>query len=131
LHHGLLADRLVNTCSVTARSWQESVVVSHRFGVSDPSSSNPWCNPSRWGPNFGLASTRDELTEQLMLELHELRLRQRKGKISKSEQERLEQLSFEFERTAAPVGSFDDLAAWREQTDQIRAYAKRIRENRK
>ena len=83
------------------------------------------------GPNFGLDTTRDELTEQLMLELHELRLRQRRGVISKPDRDRLEQLSFEFDRIAAPVGSFADVQAWREQSAQIRAYNEKVRERRK
>lgn len=81
-------------------------------------------------PNFGLASTRDTLTEQLLVELHELRLRKGKGKLDKVERARLDQLSFQFDHIAAPADTFDERKAMQAKTERIHAYARKLAKSR-
>jgi hypothetical protein len=55
------------------------------------------------GPNFGLTSTRDLMTDRLLDEIARLRHLVRKGSASPSEKTELKQLQLDFERSAPPA----------------------------
>lgn len=82
------------------------------------------------GPNFGLESTRDTLTESLIHEIHQLRLAQKNRKLSPKEVDRLNQLSFKFDEIAPPVASHDQLEDWKREKAEIRQYSAKLRKRK-
>lgn len=81
------------------------------------------------GPNFGLETSRDILTESLLHEIHQLRLAQRRGKLSAKDTQRLDQLSFKFVEIAPPVSGHTEIEHWRQDSERLRKLATRLKKS--
>ena len=72
------------------------------------------------GPNFGLSSTRDVLTEEMAAEIERLRGRARAKKATPAERKKLRALEAEYERIAPATPTYAGVEAWREDEERIR-----------
>jgi len=81
------------------------------------------------GPNFGLESSRDILTESLLHEIHQLRLAQRKGRLSTQDALRLEQLSFKFDEMAPAVSNHSEIEHWRRDGERLRKLTNQLKKS--
>lgn len=72
------------------------------------------------GPNFGLTTTRDVLTEQMEEELTRLRARVRAKKATPAERKKLKKLQADYERAAPATPTFAGVERWRDDEERIR-----------
>ncbi|MEP7125793.1 MAG: hypothetical protein ABJE95_32985, partial [Byssovorax sp.] len=72
------------------------------------------------GPNFGLTSTRDVLTDEMAAEIERLRGRARAKKATPAERKKLRSLEAEYERIAPATPTYEGVEAWREDAERIR-----------
>lgn len=94
---------------------------------SEPGISGLTADQILTGPSFGLDSTRDTLIESLIMELHRLRLAEKKGRLPRAKKERLRQLTFEFQRLAPPVADYAEIPKWDKQRRKVYDLAEKIR----
>ncbi|MGE0711827.1 MAG: AAA family ATPase [Planctomycetota bacterium] len=73
------------------------------------------------GPNFGLRTTRDVMTEELEGEIQRLRAKVRSNQASDEERAALTQLQFKFMEIAPAAPTYDDVAAWERDTKALQS----------
>ena len=71
------------------------------------------------GPNFGLRTTRDVMTEELEGEIQRLRTKVRSNQASDEDREKLAQLQFKFMEIAPAAPTYDDVEAWERDTKAL------------
>lgn len=79
------------------------------------------------GPNFGLPSTRDVLTDNLLAEIKHLRRQIQGGQAEGNARERLTQLEFHFAKLAPASPSFEGITSWRDETQRLQELVARLR----
>ncbi len=71
-------------------------------------------------PSFGLATTRDVLSEEKAAEIERLRARVKAKKASPAERKKLRALEAEYERIAPATATYGGMEGWREDEERIR-----------
>lgn len=83
------------------------------------------------GPNFGLTSTRDVLTDELVAEVDRLRKRARAKKATPAERKRLGELEAEFERLAPATPTHSGMEGWRDESERIQRVSEKLAKKEK
>jgi len=80
------------------------------------------------GPNFGLDSTRDVLTEELLRELNRLRRLVRGRRAKTADKEKLRQLELQFDQVAGVGPTFSEAEKWKAESRELAGFAEQIRQ---